>query len=59
MPAARITEIDAEFFGPEGTQMMQPAAATVSRKRAPTARGQQGGREWASQPAHRNPEAGQ
>ncbi len=27
MPAARITEIDAEFFGQEGAEMMQQAAA--------------------------------
>ena len=27
MPAARITEIDAEFFGPEGVDLMQQAAA--------------------------------
>ena len=27
MPAARITEIDADFFGPDGVEMMQQAAA--------------------------------
>ena len=27
MPAARITEIDADYFGPEGVEMMQQAAA--------------------------------
>ena len=27
MPAARIAEIDAEFFGPEGVDLMQQAAA--------------------------------
>ena len=27
MPATGITEIDAEFFGPEGVEMMQQAAA--------------------------------
>ena len=27
MPATRSTEIDAEFFGPEGVEMMQQAAA--------------------------------
>ena len=27
MPATRITEIDAEFFGPDGAEMMQQAAA--------------------------------
>ena len=30
MPAARITEIDTEFFGPEGTQMMQQAANGIA-----------------------------
>ena len=28
MPAARITEIDAEFFGPDGVEMMQQAAVS-------------------------------
>ena len=27
MPAVRITEIDADYFGPEGVEMMQQAAA--------------------------------
>ena len=27
MPAAWITDIDAEFFGPDGVEMMQQAAA--------------------------------
>ena len=27
MPAARITEIDADYFGPEGAEMIQQATA--------------------------------
>ena len=27
MPAVRITEIDADYFGPDGVEMMQQAAA--------------------------------